>query len=127
MREVCIKERSGKVNFKFKTLLEGLFLLLFLGLGFSAQAAPNNVGSDTDQQTSGRISYFDPFNLTTIYIELSSSRMVVLRGPQRQPVRPLVVTNPAMAASEISKTLQEIRIPFRPAIRSPYRPPLVLR
>jgi hypothetical protein len=127
MREVWGKERSGKANFKFKMLPIGLFLVVFVVLGITAQASDENVDKKTNQQPPGLISFFDPFNLNTIYIELSSSRMIVLRGPQQQPVRPLAVTNPTLAASETPTILQEIRIPYRPAIRSPYRPPLVLR
>jgi len=125
MKDACIINKRGKA--KFGMLLGWLFLIVLIGLCPSVRAAAANMANETNQQSFSRISYFDPFNLTTIYIESSSSKMVVLRGPQRQPTAPGSAATLVMTTLEPATTLLDVRIPFRPVLRSPFRPPLVLR
>ena len=88
------------MNFRAKTFLGALVLLIVVCISTISYAVLND---DSDELLAGQMSFFDPFTLRTVEpVEENTSEL---------PVSGSVITLPP------------IRIPIRPAIRSPFRPP----
>lgn len=100
MKETCVRNKKSKLSLNSEILLGALALVVIVGLGSAVYAASDN----TDDNTTF---LFDPFMLRTITsVTGSSSSPVILSGPANRP---------------------PIWIPFRPSLRSPFRPPWVPR
>jgi len=87
---------------KTKIFLGALVLLVVVYISTISYAV---LDDDSDEPLTGQMSFFDPFTLRTIE--------PVAENTSRLPVSGSVITLPP------------IRIPFRPAMRSPFRPPWV--
>ena len=102
MKEVCVRNKKSKLSLYSKILLGTLPLAVIVGLGGAAYAASDNTNNNT---TFSRGSLFNPFTLGTITpVTGSSLSPVILSGPATRP---------------------PIWIPYRPALRTPFRPPWV--
>ncbi len=87
------------MNFRTKIFIGSLVLLIAVYISTISYAV---LDDDSDEPLTGQMSIFDPFTLRTIEpIEEDTSRL---------PVSGSVITLPP------------IRIPIRPAMRSPFRP-----
>ena len=97
-----MKNKKTRLNLKAEILLGALALAVLAGLGTVAFAAagPNPVVPLSGQ--TGQLSIFDPFSLTRLYLDV-----------------------PASGPGTVTLEVPPIRIPYRPAIRSPFRPPWV--
>ncbi len=114
MSNMCIGNEKGKLSLKSKVLLGVLALAVIAGLGTGVYAAS---ATSADKLLSGQTGILDPFTLQST--RLSVSQRVGVSESDSDMV-------PVMLLDEIIAPL-EIRIPFRPALRTPFRPPLVLR
>jgi hypothetical protein len=85
---------------KNKILLGALVLLVFVYISTTSYAI---LDDDSDEQLTGQTSFFDPFTLRTI--------------------EPVAENTSGLPVSGSVITLPPVRIPFRPVIRSPFRPP----
>ncbi len=85
-----------------KILLGALVLLVVV---YISTVSYTVLGSDSDKPTTGQMDIFDPITPRTIEL--------VPENISEMPLSGSVITLPP------------IRIPVRPAIRSPFRPPLV--
>jgi hypothetical protein len=83
-----------------KIFLGALVLLIVVYISTISYAVSND---DSDELLTGRMSFFDPFTLRTV--------TPVAEHMSEMPISGSVITLPP------------IRIPIRPAIRSPFRPP----
>ncbi len=102
MKKTCMRNKKSKLSFNSEILLGALALVVIVGLGSAVYAASDNTDNNT---TFSRGSLFNPFTLRTVTpVTGSSSSPVILSGPTTRP---------------------PIWVPFRPALRSPFRPPWV--
>ncbi len=83
-----------------KIFLGALFLLVVVYISIVSYAVLEN---DSDEPLTGQMSFFDPFTLRTI--------------------DPVAENTSGLPVSGSVITLPPIRIPIRPAMRSPFRPP----
>ena len=114
MSNMCIGNKKGKLILKSKVLLGVLALAVIAGLGTGVYAAS---AASADKLLSGQTGILDPFTLQSTRLSVSQRVSVSENGSDIVPV---------MLLDEIILPA-EIRIPFRPALRTPFRPPLVLR
>jgi len=82
-----------------KIFLGALGLLIVVYISAISYAVLND---DSDELLTGQMSFFDPFTLRTI-------------GPVAENISEMPISGSAI-------TLPPIRIPIRPAMRSPFRP-----
>ena len=92
--------RKNKLILRTKIFLGALVLLVVVYNSTVSNAVLEN---DSDELLTGQMSFFDPFTLRTIE--------PVAENISEMPISGSVVTLPP------------IRIPIRPAMRSPFRPP----
>ena len=85
---------------KTKIFLGVLVLLVVVYISTISYAV---LDDDLDEPLTGQMSFFDPFTLRAI--------------------EPVVENTSGLPVSGSMITLPPIRIPFRPAMRSPFRPP----
>ena len=102
MKEMCVRNKKNKLSLYPEIILGTLAVIV--ALSSAAYAALDNTDNE-NKPLSGQMRLFDPFALRTITPVTGSS------------------SNPAISNSGIR--LSPVRIPFRPALRSPYRPPWV--
>jgi hypothetical protein len=88
------------LNLRIKIFLGALVLLIVVYISTISYAVLND---DSDVLLARRMSFFDPFTLKT--------------------VAPVAENISEMPISGSMITLPPIRIPIRPAIRNPFRPP----
>ncbi|MFC1795396.1 hypothetical protein ACFL3Q_17645 [Planctomycetota bacterium] len=88
--------------FRTKIFLGALVLLIVVYISTISYAV---LDDDSDEPLTGQMSFFDPFTLRTI-------------EPVEENISGLPVSGSVI-------TLPPIRIPIRPAIRSPFRPPWI--
>jgi hypothetical protein len=117
MRDVWVRNKRSKLSSKSKILLEGLTLLVIVGVGTVARAASDNTDQKPDELLVQKIGILDPFTLRTNEVTV---RVKNVTNPPPDPMLQYLLFVGV-------KERPEIRIPFRPAIRSPFRPPLILR
>jgi len=91
--------RKNKLILKTKIFLGALVLLIVVYISTISYAVLND---DSDEPLAGQMSFFDPFTLRTI--------------------EPVSENTSGLPVSGSVITLPPIRIPIRPAIRSPFRP-----
>jgi len=115
MSDECIGNEKGKLNLKSKVLLGALALAVIAGFGTGVYAA---LATSADKSLSGQTGIFDPFTLQSTHLSVTQS---VSRSERDSDMVPVILLG------EITNVPDEIRIPFRPALRTPFRPPLVLR
>jgi len=119
MKKIWIQSRKGRSRFEDRLLLAVLVIVVVIGLGATTYTAS---GAERDRLPSGRLRYFDPFRLTTFYLDVpeSAPMAAIATAPETEP-SPI-----AMEASAIPVYASgHIMIPYRPTIRSPFRPPWV--
>ncbi len=119
MKDVWIRNNKNKIGLKSKILLGGLALAVIIGLGTAAYGASDNT-DNKNKLLLGQMSLFDPFTL-------QSTRVSVARSESKSESDPGMDIILLAEAMKIKLQPLQIRIPFRPALRSPFRPPLVLR
>jgi len=107
MKKMWIRNRKGKLHFRSKMLFGVLVLAIIVGLGAGPYTAR---GQGRAEQASGQIGLFDPFALTTIYVD----------APQGLSVAGALQGAPASDGMAMGSP---VLIPYRPPIRSPFRPP----
>ena len=112
MKDEWLRNKERKFGFTSKLLLGSMSLVVLLGLGSTvrneATLVPDSVDDNTyESSLSGNL--LDPFTLSTVV--------------------PATESNPSRDISVLGgdKIETPIRIPYRPALRSPIRPPLVHR
>lgn len=106
MKDNWIRNKGRKIGFKSRLLLGVIALAVTLGFGTAVQVVPKNM---TTESSLSETEIFDPFTL--------SFDVPVTENDE----------NTDMLVSGISKRQPPIRIPYRPELRSPIRPPLVNR
>jgi len=108
------KLKNNNSSFKLKIAFGMLVFAIVAGMGtYSASAANTN-------NQNGQISFFDPFELTVYYLNISdngsnatiSGGAGILPQANLQEVTAIIVR-------------PQIRVPYRPQLRSPFRPPWV--
>lgn len=115
MSDECIGNEKGKLTLKPKVLLGALALAVIAGLGTGVYAA---LATSADKSLSGQTGILDPFTLQSTRLSVTQS---VSGSESNSDMVPVILLG------EITRLPDEIRIPFRPALRTPFRPPLVLR
>jgi len=102
MKNMWLRNKKSKLSLNSEILLGALALAFIVGLGSAAYAASDNTDNNA---IFSRGSLFNPFTLRTVTpVTGSSSSPVILSGPTTRP---------------------PIWIPYRPAVRTPIRPPWV--
>jgi len=125
MKQTCTKIRKGRSRFEDRLLLAVLVIVVIIGLGATTYTAS---GAERDRLPSGRLRYFDPFRLATIYLDVpESAPMAVIASPPEIAIAspPRVTEARTVPLYTGGLLLSPIFIPYRPTIRSPFRPPLV--
>ena len=112
MSDMYVKHKESKLSIKPKILLGAMALAVIVGLSIStaAYAASGNTDSK-NVSLSGQMIVFDPF-------VLKSTRVSVTRS-ESDPGLDMLLT-------KLLSERPKIRIPYRPAVRSAFRPPLIL-
>ena len=90
---------ENELSFKAKILLVALVLVVVI---YISTVSYTVLGSDSDKSVTGQMDIFDPVTLRTI-------------GPVAGNISEMPLSGSVM-------TLPPIRIPVRPAMRSPFRP-----
>lgn len=118
MKKIRTQSRKDRSRFKARILLVVLAVVVIIGLGATTYTAS---GAERDRLPSGRLRYFDPFKLTTIYLDVPES--VPMAGTEPPPR--VMEASPVLVNPSGLPTQSPIIIPYRPTIRSPFRPPWV--
>ena len=100
---------KSKMSLKTKVLPVALVFIILVGLGTAVYGESEK---KSDKTESGQISLINPFELTVMTI--SDNRLV---GSSK-------VSSIIELLSESSYVTPQIKIPYRPALRSAFRPPL---
>lgn len=128
MKDVSVGNKNNKFGLKSKLLLGALALAVIVGLATTAQAAQK----DTDKEANAflllyrQARLFNPFTLdssvlsATTNVTRSSSSTGILSRPSAAGIS----SAPTGEGGHLRRRLA-IRIPFRPALRSPWRPPII--
>jgi len=106
MKDSWIRNKGRKFGFKSRLLLGLMALAVTVGFGTAVQVVPNNM---TPESPLSETDILNPFTL-------SFTVPVTEAGEDA-----------GMLTLDTAKTQPQIRIPYRPALRSPIRPPLVNR
>ena len=117
MIKIWTQSKKGRSRFEARILLAVLVIVVVVGLGATTYTAS---GAERDRLPSGRLRYFDPFRLTTFYLDVpeSAPMAAIATAPETEP-SPI-----AMEASAVPVYARRpIMIPNRPTNRSPFRPP----
>lgn len=119
MIKIWTQSKKGRSRFEARILLAVLVIVVIVGLAATTYAAS---GTQRGRSQSRQMSYFDPFRLTTIYLDVpESAPMPVIASPPETRSSPRL-----MAASPVRLYASNpIMIPYRPTIRSPFRPSLI--
>jgi len=123
MKKIWTQSRKDRSRFEAR-LLAVLVIVVIVGLGATTYTAS---GAEWGRLPSGRLRYFDPFRLTTFYLDVSESApMAGIASPPETASTPRVMETRTVPAYTSGLLLQSpIMIPYRPTIRSPFRPPMV--
>ena len=114
MSDKCIGNEKGKLSLKSKVLLGALALTVIVGLGSAAYGASDN---KTNVLLLKQMRIFDPFTL-------KSKRVTVTRSENENVIDPGLLDK--LLAPKIYVIPDIVRVPYRPALRSSFRPPLIL-
>lgn len=130
MKDVSVGNKNNKFGLKSKLLLGALALAVIVGLATTAQAAQK----DTDKEANAflllyrQARLFNPFTLdssvlsATTNVTRSSSSTGILGRPSAAGISSAPTGE---GEGGHSRRRLAIRIPFRPALRSPWRPPII--
>lgn len=110
MSDMYVKHKESKLSIKPKILLGAMALAVIVGLSTAVYAASGNTDSK-NVSLSGQMIVFDPF-------VLKSTRVSVTRS-ESDPGLDMLLT-------KLLSERPEIRIPYRPAVRSAFKPALIL-
>ena len=117
MKKIRTQSRKDKSHVETRILLAVLVIVVIVGLGATTYTAS---GAERDRLPPGRMRYFDPFRLTTIYLDVpESAPMTGIASAPETESSPRVMGAGAVPVY----TSGPIMIPYRPPIRSPFRPP----
>ena len=120
MKKIWTQSRKDRSRFDAR-LLAVLVIVVIVGLGATTYTAS---GAERDRQPAGKMRYFDPFELATIYLDVLESAPMPATASA-----PETKSSPRLMAARVSAVRlyanDTIMIPYRPTIRSPFRPPLV--
>ena len=129
MKDVSVGNKNNKFGLKSKLLLGALALAVIVGLATTAQAAQK----DTDKEATNaflllyrQARLFNPFTLdssvlsATTNVTRSSSSTGILSRPSAAGI-----SGAPTGEGGHSRRRLAIRIPFRPVLRSPWRPPII--
>ena len=124
---VCIHSNK-KTSFKIKFVYRLLMIAVVIGFGTIAFTASTD--NSRKQQNSGQISYFDPFQLETIYLNLpeNEANPIILSslGASSQVYGSTGLQSTTVGSTGSTGILRPpVRIPYRPPFRSPFRPPWI--
>lgn len=119
MKKIRTQSWKDRSRFKARILLVALAIVVIVGLGATNYTAS---GAERDRLPSGRMRYFDPFRLVTIYLDMQESApMAAIASPLGTASSPSVTEASAVPVYGNGP----IMISGRPTIRSPFRPPWV--
>ena len=124
MIKILTQSRNDRSRFETRILLGVLVIVVIVGFGATTYTAS---GAERDRLSSGRLRYFDPFELATIYLDVPESAPIVgiASPPETEPSLRVMRASPVLNNPSGLPTQSPIIIPYRPTIRSPFRPPLV--
>jgi len=111
-----VANKKGKFGLKSGLLLGAFVLAIMVWLGAAAQAASDNTAYRTNEEVLKQMSTFDPFTLQSTRVSVTSNGS----GTESKP-RPDILQDILLVESMMG--WPPIRIPFRPVLRSPFRPP----
>ena len=117
MKNVWLRNKKSKLSLNSKILLGTLALAVIVGLGSAAYGASDNTDNKTNVLLLKQMGIFDPFTL-------KSTRVTVTRSESENESDPGL---DILLLAEVKYVSPAIRIPYRPVLRSPFRPPLILR
>ena len=112
MSDMYVKHKESKLSIKSKILLGAMALAVIVGLSTAAYEASGNTDSK-NVSLSGQMIVFDPFTLKRTRVSVTRS--------ESDPGLDMLLTK-LLSVSE----RPEIRIPYRPAVRSAFKPALIL-
>jgi len=114
------QSKKGRSRFEARILLAVLATVVIVGLGATTYTAS---GAERDRLPSGRTRYFDPFSLTTIYLDvLESAPMAGIASAPETESSPRVMPARPISVNDNNNGRRPIFIPGRPPIRSHFRP-----
>jgi len=118
MIKIWTQSRKDKSRFEARILLGVLVIVVIIGLGTTTYTVS---GAERDRLPPGRMRYFDPFRLATIYLDVpESTPMTGIANAPETESSPRVTE-----ASAVPVYSSPIMVSSRPPIRSPFRPPWV--
>ena len=124
MIKIWTQSRKDRSRFEARILLGVLVIVVIIGLAATTYTAS---GAERDRLPPGQMRYFDPFRLTTIYLDVPESAPItgIASAPETSPS----LTATEGTSTELSTSGLLLRSPImvssRPPIRSPFRPPWV--
>jgi hypothetical protein len=125
--DIMIYKVNFKKSFKLKFFLR--LIVIMVVTGFSSIAFTASSGNVRSQTQTADLSYFDPFELETIFVSLANNEMnTAVTGNPGGIVVPSVYASSNLLTSGIQDELisrPPVRVPYRPPFRSPFRPPWV--
>ena len=116
MKEKCLRNKKSKLSLNSEILLGALVLVVIVGLGSAAYGASDNTDNKTNGLLLKQMGIFNPFTL-------KSTRVTVTRSESENESDPGL----DILLAKMIYVSSTIQIPYRPALRSPFRPPLILR
>ena len=124
MIKIWTQSKKGRSRFEARILLAVLVIVVIVGLGATTYTAS---GAERDRLPSGQMRYFDPFRLATIYLDVPESAPMtgIASAPETEPSPRVMEASPVTVYTGGLLLRSPIIIPYRPTIRSPFRPPLV--
>lgn len=117
MKKTWITNKKSRLSLSFGTVLAASILMICVGLSAVAFAASDGMGVKKELPYEF-IRIFDPFELKSIPVRVN--QIEDEDTEETNPVSDIILFN-------LRKGGNPIRIPYRPKVRSPFRPPLVGR
>ena len=119
---ICKQAKYNKKNFKLKLFLRLLAITVVIGTSTVAFTASS--GNSNSRQKSAELSFFDPFELETIYV-VTADNGINTTTSDNSGAAPLVTNSLETNVDDTVVTRPPVRVPYRPPFRSPFRPPWV--
>jgi hypothetical protein len=116
--------KSKNSSLKLKIACGMLIIIIVTGMSTTAYAAS---AKGSNEETSNLISFFDPFELRFMYLNISENKPNTAISSDTELPSQVNISANSQDANISSGIIRRspIRIPYRPPCRSPFRPPWV--
>ena len=124
MKEMWSRNKKDKLHLESEILFLVLALAVFLGLGAGTYTA---LGQTPAEPPPGKMRFFDPFTMTTIYVDARQGASNTNSSNDSGTPPPVIgaASSPVASYSGSQAAQPNVIVPERKPIRSPYRPPWV--